>query len=309
MSAPNGGRPGAPAIISAAITGAMTVPSQSPHIPVTTTEIADSAVAAAEAGAAIVHIHVREADGSPTARPELFGAVLDSIRGRCDAIVQTTTGGGAGMTIDERAQVIPRFHPEMATFNAGSFNFGIFGIADRVEKWRHDWEAEYLESTRDYVFRNTFKDLERMAAIMRENGVKPEFEVYDVGHLYNLAYLLDCGLLDSPLHVQFVLGVLGAAGARIEELIHLRQRARDLLGDHSWSVAGVGYRGQIRLAAVSLAMGGHVRTGLEDNLQIAPGRLATSNAELVERMVRLANELDRPPASPAVARQALGLDG
>ncbi len=296
-----------PVVITAAITGAMTVPSQSPHIPLSVAEIADSAVGAAEAGAAIVHVHVREDDGRPTARPELFQKLVGELDGRTDAIVQTTTGGGVGMTIEERARVLPLLEPEMATFNVGSFNFGIFPVVDRIQTWAHDWEEEYLESSRDYVFRNTFEDLEYMCAAMREHGVKPELEVYDVGHLYNVRHLLDRGLLDEPVQIQFVMGVLGAIAPRPEELMHLVARARDLLGIHTWSVAGIGYRGQFQMAAMALVLGGNIRVGLEDNLRVAPGELAPSNAALVEKAARLARELDREPASPAQARQLLGI--
>jgi uncharacterized protein (DUF849 family) len=285
----------------------MTVPSQSPHIPLSPAQIADSAVEAAEAGAAIVHIHAREADGRPSARPELFEEVYASISDRCDAIVQTTTGGGVGMTIEERARVIPLLNPEMATFNMGSFNFGIFPVVDRISQWQNAWEREYLESTWDYVFKNTFADIAYMCKVMRDHGVKPELEIYDVGHLYTVLFFLERGLLDPPLHLQYVMGVLGAIGARPEELMHLRERARSLIGDHTWSVAGIGYAGQFQLAAMSLLLGGHIRVGLEDNLRLGPRRLAESNAALVEKAARLARELDREPASPDVARQILGV--
>jgi uncharacterized protein (DUF849 family) len=211
------------------------------------------------------------------------------------------------MTIEERSQVVPNIRPEMATFNMGSFNFGIFPIADRITDWKHDWEAKYLESTRDYVFRNTFKDLEYMCNLMRANGVKPELEVYDVGHLYNIVHLLDRDLLDTPVHLQFVMGVLGGIGARPEELMHFHDRASQLLGDHTWSVAGVGYTGEFHLATMSLVLGGNVRVGLEDNLRLAPGQMATSNSQLVEKIARIARELDRQPASPDEARSILGI--
>lgn len=296
-----------PVVITAAITGAMTVPAQSPHIPVTVEEIAASAVAAAEAGAAIVHVHVREKDGRPSARPELFAELLAKLEGATDAIVQITTGGGVGMTIEERAQALSRFRPEMATLNAGSFNFAIYPVAERIAEWRHDWEAEYLESSRDYVFRNTFKDLEYMCTAMRENGVKPQLEIYDVGHLYNIRHLLDRGLLDSPLDIQLVMGVLGAIAPRPQELLHLTDRARDLLGEHTWSVAGIGFRGQFRMGAMALAMGGNMRVGLEDNLRLSSTEPAPSNAALVRKAVRMAEELDRPVAKPDEARRLLSI--
>lgn len=297
-----------PLIVSAAITGAMTVPSQSPHIPITTDEIVESAVGACEAGAAIVHLHVRDDDGRPSADQGMFAEVHSRVSERCDAIVQLTTGGGVGMTIHDRAAVVSTLSPEMATLNCGSFNFGIFPVADRITEWKHDWEREYLEGTRDYVFQNTFADLDHMSSVMREHGTKPELELYDTGHLYNVLNMLEDGLLDPPVHIQFVMGVLGTIGARPEELIHLRDRARSLLGDHTWSVAGIGYRGQMELATLSMLLGGHVRVGLEDNLRISPDRLAPSNAALVEKILRIATELDRRPASPAEARHILQIE-
>lgn len=294
-------------VVSAAVTGAMTVPSQSPHIPISPAEIAESAIAASAAGAAIVHIHARDDDGRPTADQELFGEIYERISSGCDAIVQTTTGGGVGMTIEERSQVITRLTPEMATFNTGSFNFGLYPVADKIREWRFAWEEAYLESSRDYVFRNTFQDLEYLCRLMTETGTKPELEVYDVGHLYNIAHLLDRELLIPPVHVQYVMGVLGAIGARPEELMHLRDRSRALLGEHTWSVAGIGYGGQFRLATMSLVLGGHVRVGLEDNLRITREELAPSNAALVEKIARIARELDREPATPDEARSILGI--
>jgi uncharacterized protein (DUF849 family) len=297
-------------IISCAITGGMSVPSQSPAIPITPEEIVESAVGAHEAGAAIVHIHVREpGTGRPIADLELFDRVLRGIKERCDVIVQPTTGGGAGMTLEQRAAVLPRFRPEMATFNTGSFNFGIFRVAERDVDF-DDWEVEYLTSTRDYVFRNTFADMERLAEMMREAQVKPEFEAYDVGHLYNLRHLLDRGLLDRPLHLQFVLGVMGANAARLDQFLHMHRTAGDLFGaDFTFSAAGVGYPAEFHLAAMCLMLGGHVRVGLEDNLRVTRTRRAESNAELVQKAVGLAAMFDREPASPDEARALLGLKG
>lgn len=296
-----------PLIVSAAITGAMTVPSQSPHIPITTDQIVESAVGACEAGAAIVHLHVRNEDGRPSADPGMFREVHTRVGERCDAIVQLTTGGGVGMSIQQRAAVVSTLSPEMATLNCGSFNFGIFPVAERITNWKYDWEREYLEGTRDYVFRNTFADLEHMSRVMREQGTRSELEIYDVGHIYNVLNMLDNGLLDPPVHIQFVMGVLGTIGARPEELIHLRDRARALLGEHTWSVAGIGYRGQTELATLSMLLNGHVRVGLEDNLRISPDSLATSNAALVTKVLRIAGELDRRPATPDEARRLLSI--
>jgi uncharacterized protein (DUF849 family) len=292
---------------SCAITGGMSVPGQSSAIPITPEQIVDSAVEAHAAGAAIVHIHVRDpSSGKPSADLGLFKEVLAGIGERCDAIVQPTTGGGVGMTIDERARVVTECQPEMATFNCGSFNFGIFKVRRRPEM--EPWEIEYLEGTRDYVFRNTFADIHRLAELFREAGTKPEYEVYDVGHLYNLRHLADEGLVDFPIHVQFVLGVLGANAATLEQLIHMHRTARTLFGEEfTWSAAGVGYPAEFHLAAAALMMGGHVRVGLEDNLRVTMDRRAGSNAELVEKALTLAPLLDREPVGPAGAREILGL--
>ena len=298
----------APVFLSCAITGGMSVPGQSAAIPVTPQEIVDSAVDASAAGAAIVHIHVRDPEtGKPVADLGLFREVLSGIGERCDAIVQPTSGGGVGMTIEERAQVVTECRPEMATFNCGSFNFGIFGVRHRPEM--QPWETEYLESTRDYVFRNTFQDLYRLSELFREADTKPEYETYDVGHLHNLAHLAEQGLVDFPLHVQFVLGVLGANAASLEQLLHMHRTAVSLFGEDrfTWSAAGVGYPGQFHLAAAALMLGGHMRVGLEDNLRVTMDERAGSNADLVEKAVALAPLLDRAPAGADEARELLGL--
>jgi len=295
-------------IISCAITGGMTVPGQSAAIPITPDQIVESALEANRAGASILHLHVRDPkNGRPVADPELFLEVTSSIREQCDAIVQPTTGGGVGMSIDERARVLSVCRPEMATFNLGSFNFGIFQVKHR--EGMADWETAYLESTRDYVFKNTFADMYRMAAYFRESGTKPEFEAYDVGHIYNLLHLLEAGLVETPLHMQFVLGVLGANGAAPEQLLHMWQTACRLLGTDTftWSVAGIGYPGEFHLGAVALVLGGHFRVGLEDNLRLALSKRAESNAQLVEKAAALATLLDREVATPAQARTVLGI--
>jgi len=297
-------------IISAAITGGMTVPTQSTAIPVTPDEIVDSAVGAYEAGAAIVHIHVRDPDtGRPSSDLELFREVLDGIKQRCPVIVQPTTGGGQGMTIEERAAVLTEFEPEMATFNTGSINFGLFPIGERDLDWA-EWEREYLEDTRGYVFRNTFADMERICQMMREGNVKPELEAYDVGHLYNIKHLLDRGLLDAPVHIQFVLGVLGANQPELEQAMHMLRTARSLFGsEFTWSAAGIGYPAEFHLVALGIMLGGQVRVGLEDNLRLSRTQRAASNAELVEKAVALAELYDRPPATPDQAREFFALKG
>ena len=272
---------------SCAVTGGMSVPGQSAAIPVTPDQIVDAAMEANAAGAAIMHIHVREPDtGRPSADLGLFREVLAAIGERCDAIVQPTTGGGVGMTIDERARVVTELRPEMAA-----------------------WEREYLDSTRDYVFRNTFADMYRLAEIFRAAGTKPEYEVYDLGHLHNLRHLADQGLVDFPAHLQFVLGVLGANAATLEQLVHMHRTAVSLFGAESftWSAAGVGYPAQFHLAAASLMLGGHIRVGLEDNLRVALDRRAGSNAELVQKAMALAPLLDREPVGADGAREVLGL--
>jgi uncharacterized protein (DUF849 family) len=297
-----------PVFLSCAITGGMSVPGQSAAIPVTPEEIVESAVAASGAGAAIVHIHVREPEtGRPVADLGLFREVLSGVGERCDAIAQPTSGGGVGMTIEERARVVTECRPEMATFNCGSFNFGIFGVRHRPEMAA--WELDYLESTRDYVFRNTFRDVYRLSELFREAGTKPEYEVYDVGHLYNLAHLAEQGQVDFPFHVQFVLGVLGANAATIEQLVHMRRTAIELFGTEgfTWSAAGVGYPGQFHLAASALMLGGHMRVGLEDNLRVTMTERAPSNAALVEKAMALAPLLDRRPVGAVGARELLGL--
>jgi uncharacterized protein (DUF849 family) len=297
-----------PVFCSCAVTGGMSVPGQSAAIPVTPEEIVDSAVAANAAGAAIVHIHVREpATGKPIADLGLFKEVLAGIGERCDAIVQPTSGGGVGMSIEQRARVVTECRPEMATFNCGSFNFGIFRARRRPEM--APWEIEYLESTRDYVFKNTFADMQGLAALFRTAGTKPEYEVYDVGHVYNLAHLAEEGLVDFPIHIQFVLGVLGANAAAIDQLVHMRRTAVEQFGADAftWSAAGVGYPGQFHLAATALMLGGHMRVGLEDNLRVTLDRRADSNAELVDKAMTLAPLLDRDPVGAAGARELLGL--
>ena len=301
-------------IISAAITGGMTVPGQSAAIPVTPDEIVESAVGAHAAGATIVHLHVREPEpGKPSSDIGLFREVVSGIKERCDVIVQPTTGGGKGMSLEERAAVLPELEPEMATFNTGSFNFGLFPIAERANASGdfEEWEVDYLEGTRDYIFRNTFADMERVCAMFRESGAKPELEAYDVGHLYNIKYLVDKGLLDLPLHGQFVLGVMGANAATIDQFMHMRRTATDLFGENlTWSAAGVGYPAEYHLAAMCLMLGGHgIRVGLEDNLRLSRSKRAEPNAELVEKAVALAAMFDREPATPDETRDAFGLKG
>ena len=298
-------------VITCALTGGMTVPTQSKAIPVTVEEIVTAGVEAWEAGAAVLHIHVREPDtGRPSADLDLFAQVLSGLRERCDAILQPTTGGGVGMSITERGAVLPRFRPEMATFNAGSINFGIFPVARRDLPFA-PWEREYLEGTRDYVFRNSFADMAYMASLFQDHGTRPEIEVYDVGQLFNVRQLIADGLIETPFNMQFVLGVLGANAAEPDQFLHMLRTAERLFGadGFTWSAAGVGYPGEFNLAALSLMLGGNVRVGIEDNLRLRHGEAANSNADLVRKVVELARLFDREPATPQEARIHLRLKG
>jgi len=295
-------------IITCALTGGMTVPAQSKAIPITVEQIVEEGIRAAEAGAAVLHIHVREeTTGRPVADLDLFERVLTELSEHTDAVLQPTTGGGRGMTVQERAGVL-KFRPEMATLNAGSFNFGLFPVAARDLPFT-DWEREYLEGTTDYIFKNTFADIAYLAQRMRESGTRPEIEVYDVGQIFNLRQLVADGVLEPPFNLQFVLGVLGANAAEPDQLIHMLRTAERVLGRESftWSAAGVGYRGEFGLVAMSLLLGGNVRVGLEDNLRLTRNEQATSNAQLVCKAADLAALFDREPATPEEARRQLRL--
>jgi uncharacterized protein (DUF849 family) len=298
-------------IITAAITGAATIPTLTPYLPLTPEEIARSAIEAAEAGAAIVHIHARRPeDGAPSAHPDHFRAILREIKSKTDAVICITTGGSPTMTVQERAANVPEFKPEMCSFNLGSINFALHPALKRHSEWRYPWEPRYLEMSKDFIFKNTFLDFEHLCNITREHQVKPELEVYDVGHLYNLAFLVQERMLGFPLHLQFVMGVLGGIGTMPEDLTFLKHKADILFGPNqfTWSVVGVGMA-QFNLGTIALQMGGHVRVGLEDNIYIKRGVLAKSNAELVEKAIRLAAEFDREPATPEETRKLLGLKG
>jgi uncharacterized protein (DUF849 family) len=300
-------------IITAALTGAITIPTQTPHLPCSPEEIADDAVACAEAGAAAVHVHARNPEtGQPSADPELFGEIVRRIKERSNVIVGITTGGGMGMTPQERLRAVPLYQPEIASFNLGSINFSIHPIGRRygAEDYRFPWEQAYVEGTKDFIFRNTFGDMEVFAETMRENNTRPEFEAYDVGHLYNLRFLARSNNVTPPFWIQFVLGVLGALAATPEDLIVMKGTADRLFGqeNYRWSVIGVGYPAEFNMAAIAIMMGGHVRVGLEDNIYVGHHQLAT-NAQLVEKAVRLATELEREIASPDEARQMLCLKG
>ncbi|MGQ9645812.1 MAG: 3-keto-5-aminohexanoate cleavage protein, partial [Thermodesulfobacteriota bacterium] len=300
-------------IITAAITGAIAIPTQSPYLPFTPEDIANEAIRSWRAGAAVVHIHVRDPKvGSPSADLDLYRMVIQKIMGETDLVICLTTGAGRGMTIEERTQVVPVFKPELASVNMGSINFSIHPLGKRFkpEDYRFEWEKTWMEGSRDFVFRNTFADLEGICRIIEENQVKPELEIYDVGHLYNASYLVGENFLKKPLHMQFVTGILGGIASTVEDLVHLNSRAQNLFGkDYTWSVIGAGFPAQFRMAAAALAMGGHVRVGLEDSLQISKGKLAESNAQQVEAAVQLSRLLGREPATPDEARSILRLKG
>jgi uncharacterized protein (DUF849 family) len=282
----------------------------SPYLPVTPEQIAAAGIAAAEAGAAILHLHARDPeDGHPTQDPEVFRRFLPEISRHTDAVINITTGGSPHMTVDERLQPALRLAPELASLNMGSMNFGLFPMLQRFKEFRHAWEREHLENSRDLVFRNTFADIERILRACAANGTRFEFECYDISHLYNLAHFLDRGLVQPPLFVQSVFGILGGIGNHPEDLVHMRRTADRLFGaDYEWSILGAG-RKQIELASLGAAMGSNVRVGLEDSLWAGPGRLAESNAEQVRMIRQVLEGLSLQVATPAEARERLALKG
>jgi len=298
-------------IITCAVTGSIHTPTMSPHLPVTAAEIAGQAIGAAEAGASILHLHARNpATGQPSAREADFMAFLPEIKAGCDAVLNLSTGGSAIMSLEDRIAGPLRAEPEMCSLNMGTMNFALYPLADRFDNWRHDWEQPFLRGTDDLVFKNTPRDIEAVLTKMgRERGARFEFECYDVGHLYMLRHFADRGLVKPPYFIQFVFGVLGGIGADPENLQHMKRMADKLFGqDYLFSVLAAG-RQQIPFATMSAAMGGHVRVGLEDNLYIAKGKLARSNAEQVEKIRKIVEELGRTVASPDEARAMLGLKG
>ena len=297
-------------IVTCAVTGSIHTPTMSDHLPITGDQIAAEAVAAAEAGAAVLHLHAREEkDGKPTQKPEAFARFLPRIKQQCDAVVNVTTGGGLGMTLDERLAAAKWAKPEVASMNMGSLNFGIFGAAEKIASFKHDWEKPYLEMTRDFILSNTFAQIERGLKELGANGTRFEFECYDVGHIYNLAHFLDRGLIKPPIFVQTIFGILGGIGTDPEDLLHMKRTADRLLGnDYVWSILGAG-RHQFNLITMGAIMGGNCRTGMEDNIFLGKGELAKSNAELVAKTARILRELSLEPATPDEARAMLGLKG
>ena len=295
------------AIITCAPTGAIHTPSMSRYLPVTPHEIAEAALAAADAGAAIVHLHVRDPeDGHPVQDPALFRELLAEIESRSDVVVNLTTGGSPHMTVDERIGPAMELAPELASLNMGTMNMGLFPMLDRFPDLKHDWERRHL-GNKDLVFKNTFADIERILKTCGDQGTRFEFECYDTAHLYNLAHFLERGLVEPPLFIQTVVGLLGGIGADVEDLLHLRRTALRLFGDQfEWSTLGAG-AAQIRVGTIALALGANARVGLEDSLWDGPGRLATSSRAQVERITSAAEVLYRRVATPSEARRRLAL--
>jgi uncharacterized protein (DUF849 family) len=298
-------------IITCAITGSIHTPTMSPHLPITPAEIADQSIEAAEAGAAIIHLHARDpSDGRPTPDPKVFMEFLPRIKQGCDAVVNITTGGGHGMTLEERLAAPLTASPEMTSLNMGSMNFGLYPMLQRYKRFDYDWEPKHLEGSRDFIFRNTFTDIERVMKELGEgHGTRFEFECYDVGHLYTLAHFLERGLAKPPLFVQTIFGILGGIGADHENLVHMRRIADKLFGDaYKWSILAAG-RHQLPFVSMGAIMGGNVRVGLEDSLYAGAGKLATSNAEQVKLVRAILENLSFDVASPAEARAMLSLKG
>jgi uncharacterized protein (DUF849 family) len=298
-------------IISCAVTGAIHTPSMSEHLPITPEQIAQSSIEAAEAGAAIIHLHARNPEtGEPTPDPAVFMRFLPVIKQRTDAVVNITTGGGLKMTLEERLAAPLAAKPEMCSLNMGSMNFNISNAGSRVKEWKYEWEKPYLDRTEDYIFRNTFKDVEGIVQRLgREHGTRFEFECYDIGHLYNLAYMLDRKVVEPPLFVQTIFGILGGIGAEPRNLLFAKETADRLFGDkYVWSVLAAG-RHQMAFTTMAGILGGNVRVGLEDSLYIGKGKLASSNAEQVAKIRRILEELSLEIATPAEARAIMHLKG
>lgn len=297
-------------IVTCAITGGIHTPSMSPYLPITPKQIEDEAVAASEAGASIVHLHARDPEnGRPSQDPALFRQFLPQIAQRSDAIINLTTGGAPNMLVEERLQPALALKPEVASLNMGSMNFGLYPMLARQKSFKYDWEQPYLEGSEDRVFRNTFKEIRYILESCANNGTRFEIECYDTSHLYTAAHFIDRGILKPPFFIQSVFGLLGGIGTHPEDVLHMRRTAERLFGnDYYWSVLGAG-RSQMPLATMSATLGGNVRVGLEDSLWDGPGKLATSNATQVQRIVRMLNTLNLEVASPAETREMLQLKG
>jgi uncharacterized protein (DUF849 family) len=298
-------------IITCAVTGSVHTPTMTPYLPITPDDIARESIAASEAGASIIHLHARNPkDGSPTPDPNVFMQFLPRIKQNCDSVINITTGGSLGMSMEDRLAAPLRAKPELCSLNMGSMNFGIFHVTDKITEWKYDWEKPYVERTRENVVSNSFAQIERFIRDLGEGcGTRFECECYDVGHLYTLAHFLDRKLLQPPLFVQTIFGVLGGIGPHPDDLMHMRRTADRLFGkDYQWSILAAG-RHQINLATIGASMGGNVRVGMEDSIYLGPGRLAKSNAEQVQKIRTILEALSLQIATPAEARQMLKLKG
>ncbi|TGN95727.1 3-keto-5-aminohexanoate cleavage protein [Burkholderia sp. USMB20] len=297
-------------IISCAVTGAIHTPSMSPYLPITAEEIAESSIAAAEAGAAIIHLHARDPiTGRPDQRPEAFLPFVRAIKARSNVVLNLTTGGSPYMTVQERMMPAKVLRPEVASMNVGSMNFALYPMLKRYKSFKHEWEQSYLESSKDLIFRNTFGDLETVLTELSPNGTRYEFECYDTSHLYNLAHLAERGLVRAPYFIQTVFGILGGIGTHPDDVMHMKRTADRLFGnDYRWSVLGAGAN-QMKIAAMAASMGANVRVGLEDNLWIGKGKLAKSNAEQVLKVREILDGLGLDIATPDEAREILQLKG
>jgi len=297
-------------MITCAVTGSIHTPSMSPHLPITPEQIADAAVGAAEAGAALVHVHARNPeDGLPDQSPEAFGKFLKVIKQRSSCVINITTGGAPTMSIEERLKPCAVFKPEVASLNMGSMNFGLYPMLERQKEFKYDWEKPYLEGSRDRIFKNTFTDIEHILTTCAQNGTRFEIECYDIGHLYTLRHFADRGIVKPPFFIQSVFGILGGIGPHPEDVQHMKRTADRLFGDdYQWSVLGAG-RNQLPIAAQAIALGGNVRVGMEDSLWSGPGKLATSNAEQVKLARQMIEALGLEVATPDDAREMLELKG
>lgn len=297
------------AIITCAITGSIHTPTMSEYLPITPKQIADEAVRACEAGAAVVHVHARNPEnGAPSPDINLMKEIITSIKSRCNAVVCITTGGGIGMTVEQRVAPVTAYKPELASCNAGSMNWGLFPLLGRYKEWKYEWEKAMLGMTEDFIFPNTFKSLREICAAFKETNTKPEFEIYDAGMVNNVAFLIQAGYVKKPVYIQFVMGILGGLAATPENLMFLVEHAKRNIGEFEFSVCAAG-RAQMPICTQSLILGGNCRVGLEDNLFLEKGRLAKSNAEEVAKIIRVSRELGVEPATPDEARKILGLKG
>ncbi|MGD8834183.1 MAG: 3-keto-5-aminohexanoate cleavage protein [Desulfobacteraceae bacterium] len=297
------------AVFTAALTGSIHTPSMSPYLPVTANQLIDEILAVHDAGGAVAHLHVRDQEtGLPNADQDTYMEVATAVKKHCDIILCTTTGGRLGEPVEKRVRVATNLKPELASLNAGSLNFALFHVADKIKEYKFDWEKSYLEGTEDFIFPNTFKTMRQFLEIFATTGTKPEFEIYDMGMINNLAFLIKKGIVKEPVYLQFVMGILGGIPATPENLVYLVDTARRQIGEFEFSVCAAGSM-QFPLCTQSLIMGGNARVGLEDNLYLEKGVLAKSNADQIKKITRIGRELGVEPATPDEARQILGLKG